>query len=335
MDDRMTMQDKVKIKITKGIRRLLMDHHRMSKAEIAEALSISFPTAGKFIGEMVNRGEVLSLGLTPSAGGRRARSYAYNPDFSHALLIYLEKEETKYVITDACNQKILEATAESLLEHDPSDLAAFLQTKLADNPSIRTIAMGIPGAVNGERISYIPDYPLYANQNISTALNLPVGLTIENDMNAAVIGYQKRRGLSNEVSLVYLYMGKNGPGAGILINGNLVRGHTMFSGEISFIPLCEDNRFLPGTRFEKRDEKSAALISKLIQTISALLNPSHIIFHQGEVSEAFLNKAAEKTKEYFPADHLPELCISDWDKDYQEGLWEIAKWNLIGMGIHS
>lgn len=333
MDNQMTMQDQVKANIIRGIRQALMNTTSMSKAEITNSLSISFPTASKFIQEMVDQGEVLSLGLLPSAGGRRARSYAYNPDFVHTLLVYLEKEETKYVITDAFNKKIYEDTAESFLKQEPRTLAVFLKTILANDPSIRTIAMGIPGAVNGDVISYIPGYPKYADLNMKDILNLPVALTIENDMNAAVIGYQKRRGLSSEASLVYVYMGANGPGAGILINGKLVKGHTMFSGEISFIPLNDNNRFLPESGLDIEDERSVLQLSKLIQTISALLNPSQIIFHQSEVNEQFLNKAAKNVKRYFPSEHLPELHASDWDEDYKEGLWDIAKSKLLEMDI--
>lgn len=329
MDDQMTMQDRVKANIIRGIRQLLMNAHSMSKAEITEALSISFPTASKFIQEMVDKGEVLSLGLLPSAGGRRARSYAYNPDFTHTLLVYLEKEETKYVITDAFGKKIQEDSTGSFLKQEPRSLSAFLKTKLAENPSIRTIAMGIPGAVNGDVISYIPGYPMYANQNMRDILNLPVEVTIENDMNAAVIGYQNRRGLPCEASLVYIYMGANGPGAGILINGRLVKGHTMFSGEISFIPFNENNRFFPESEFDATDEKSVLLVAKLIQTIGALINPSQIIFHQAEVNKEFLGKAADNVRLNFPSEHIPKLSISDWDKDYKEGLWEIAKSKLI------
>ncbi|PAE16505.1 hypothetical protein CHH91_07540 [Virgibacillus sp. 7505] len=329
MDDQMTMQDQVKANIVRGIRQLLMNAHSMSKAEVTEALSISFPTASKFIQEMVDRGEVLSLGLLPSAGGRRAQSYAYNPDFAHTLLVYLEKEETKYVITDAFGNKINEASAGSFLKQEPRSLSAFLKTKLAEDPSIRTIAMGIPGAVKGDVISYIPGYPMYANQNMRDILNLPVELTMENDMNAAVIGYGNRKGLSSEASLVYIYMGANGPGAGILINGKLVKGHTMFSGEISFIPLNENNRFFPESEFDANDEKSVLLVAKLILTIGALINPSQIIFHQAEVSKEFLGKSADIVRLNFPSEHIPKLSTSDWDKDYKEGLWEIAKSKLI------
>ncbi|MFP7479400.1 ROK family protein [Terribacillus saccharophilus] len=329
----MTMQDQVKANISRGIRQLLMNTDSMSKAEITEDLSISFPTASKFIQEMVNRGEVLSLGLLPSAGGRRAQSYAYNPDFAHTLLVYLEKEETNYVIMDAFSKKIHEDSAGSFLNQEPRTLSAFLKTKLAEDPSIRTIAMGIPGAVKGDVISYIPGYPMYANQNMRDILNLPVEVTIENDMNAAVIGYRNRKGLSNEASLVYIYMGANGPGAGILVDGKLVKGHTMFSGEISFLPIDDNNRFLPESGFDMEDERAVLQISNLIQTISALLNPSQIIFHQSEVNGQFLNQAAENVKRYFPSEHLPDLHVSDWEKDYKEGLWDMAKSKLIEMDI--
>lgn len=49
-------------------------------------------------------------------------------------------------------------------------------------------------------------------------------------MNAAVLGYHNNRGIKDKQSLIYLYSGQNGPGAGIMINGDVVRGST-FSQE--------------------------------------------------------------------------------------------------------
>ena len=48
-------------------------------------------------------------------------------------------------------------------------------------------------------------------------------------MNAAVLGYHKNTGNNENSSLVYLYSGQNG-GAGIMVNGDVVRGST-FSQE--------------------------------------------------------------------------------------------------------
>lgn len=64
--------------------------------------------------------------------------------------------------------------------------------------------------------------------HLEEKFSIPV--VIENDMNAAVLGYYKNTGNYDNSSLVYLYSGQNGPGAGIMINGDVVRGST-FSQE--------------------------------------------------------------------------------------------------------
>ena len=70
-----------------------------------------------------------------------------------------------------------------------------------------------------------------------------IPVVIENDMNAAVLGYHDSKGNKKDKSLVYLYSGQNGPGAGIMINGDVVRGNTNFSGEVSFVPQYDDQNF--------------------------------------------------------------------------------------------
>lgn len=56
-------------------------------------------------------------------------------------------------------------------------------------------------------------------------------------MNAAVIGYMAQRNLKENISLMYLYLGKNGPGAGIAVNGEIVRGKTFFQGSSIHAPV--------------------------------------------------------------------------------------------------
>lgn len=51
-----------------------------------------------------------------------------------------------------------------------------------------------------------------------------IPVVIENDMNAAVLGYHDSRSTMENKSLIYLYSGHNGPGAGIMVNGVVVRG---------------------------------------------------------------------------------------------------------------
>lgn len=78
------------------------------------------------------------------------------------------------------------------------------------------MAIGVPGAVNHGQIFLIPGYEKYQNldlkRHIEDQLSIPT--IVENDMNAAVIGYMTQRNLKENISLMYLYLGKNGPGLG-------------------------------------------------------------------------------------------------------------------------
>lgn len=90
--------------------------------------------------------------------------------------------------------------------------------------------------MNHGQIFLIPGYEKYQNldlkRHIEDQLSIPT--IVENDMNAAVIGYMTQRNLKENISLMYLYLGKNGPGAGIAVNGEIVRGKTFFQEKFNF-----------------------------------------------------------------------------------------------------
>lgn len=88
------------------------------------------------------------------------------------------------------------------------------------------------------KIFLIPGYAKYQNLDLKRCIEdqLSIPTIVENDMNAAVIGYMAQRNLKENISLMYLYLGKNGPGAGIAVNGEIVRGKTFFSGKFNICP---------------------------------------------------------------------------------------------------
>lgn len=75
---------------------------------------------------------------------------------------------------------------------------------------------------------------------------------------------------------MYLYLGKNGPGAGIAINGEIVRGKTFFSGEVQFVPQYDNRNFIEalssgnGASTIQIDHRVDA-ISRLVATITSIL----------------------------------------------------------------
>ena len=84
--------------IISGIRKSLLELGSATKVELSEKLGISFPTISKFLAQMEKDGEIYSVGLDDSSGGRRAKRYAFNPEHMLGLAIFLEKNETDYTV---------------------------------------------------------------------------------------------------------------------------------------------------------------------------------------------------------------------------------------------
>ncbi|MDN4526017.1 ROK family transcriptional regulator [Fictibacillus fluitans] len=320
MEPLITTPESKKKAILLGIRKALLDMGTATKAELSEKLGISFPTASKFLSQMEKDGEVITMGLDLSSGGRRAHRYRYNPEHMLGLAVFLEKTETVYTIFNCLGEVKEQGAVSSVLSE--TSMEAF--TRLLDgliqkHPKISALSIGVPGAVNQGHIIYIPEYPQFQNRDVQgyyeERFSIPV--VVENDMNAAVLGYSTTKKMIDNPSLVYVCFGQNGPGSGILINGDVVRGSTFFTGEVSFVPQYEHQNFLQALQNE---EQRIDAISRLIASFTAILNPQRILFSQEEMTSSEVRDIQKRSSRYIPGEHLPELALCDWKQDYLNGL---------------
>lgn len=329
--------------ILSDIRTSLLEFESATKVELSERLEISFPTISKFIAQMEMNGEIISVGLDESSGGRRAKRYKYNPEYMLGLAIYLEKTETNYVIFNCLGEIKERGEVSSVLEENDLHLLTMcIERLVSDYPKINSIAIGVPGSVDNGRIFYIPGYEQFQNLDVKGFYedHFSIPVVVENDMNAAVLGYHHNRGVKDNQSLVYLYSGQNGPGAGLMINGNVVRGNTFFAGEVSFVPQNNNQNFRQslGNRPKCDDvafskDYQIEPISNLVASLTAIINPHTIIFCNDEVDEEFIEKIAIESSKYIPPEHLPNLTISDWRQDYLYGLQSLGINLLINETI--
>jgi hypothetical protein len=320
--------------IRSGIRSALLAMGSATKAELSGKLDVSFPTISKFLAEMKEAGEIATIGIDDSSGGRRAERYAYNPEYMLGLAVFLEREETNYTVFN-CHGEVKEEGRRPSLLADPGDSLAELIGELIDRfPKIQSLAIGVPGAVNQGRIIHIPAYEAFQNFDLKSTLEARFGLpvVVENDMNAAVWGYYHSIDPRDNPSLVYLYFGQNGPGAGILINGDVVRGHSFFSGEVYYVPQYEERNFGQALQAGRNLGSGRAgagpegvdAVSRLVAACTALINPHTIVFCHDEVSVSLLNEIKVQSAQYVPAEHLPRLMMSDWRRDYLTGLQQLG-----------
>lgn len=318
--------------ILQRIRAALLMMGSATKAELSQRLGISFPTVSKFLTQMEQDGEIRYDGEDDSNGGRKAKRYSYNPDYMLGLAIFVEKNETIYTVFDSLGDIQEQERKPSVLNQEAESLDELIEALIEKYPKLRSIAIGVPGAVNNGRIFHIPPYPSLADYDLQEALEtkFQIPVVVENDMNASVLGYASRMELENE-SLVYLYFGQNGPGSGIMINGDVVRGSTFFSGEISYIPQYDNRSFKEalqrGDRYRKivlAEEEQIDAVARLIATFAAITNPRAVVFCDDEVDDELLARIAERSGNYIPQDHLPVLMMSDWRQDYLSGLQQLA-----------
>nr|WP_243356256.1 ROK family protein [Bacillus litorisediminis] len=320
--------------ILSGIRKSLLEFGSATKVELSDKLEISFPTISKFLTQMEKDGEVISVGLDESSGGRRAKRYMYNPEYMLGLAIFLERTETNYAIFNCVGEVKEQGKVPSVLVEDGLHLlTTSIEKLMTAYPKISSIAIGVPGSVDNGRIFYIPGYEQFQNFDLKgfyeDYFSIPV--VVENDMNAAVLGYHHNRRIQDNQSLVYLYSGQNGPGAGFMINGDVVRGSTFFAGEVSFVPQYNDRNFRQalenGTGPKEvpiSQDYQIDAISRLVASFTAIINPHTIIFCNDEVEEAIVEKIALASSKYIPSEHLPDLTISDWKQDYLYGLQSLG-----------
>lgn len=303
-----------------------------TKVELSQRLGISFPTISKFMAQMEKDGEIRYTGDDDSNGGRRAKRYSYDPEYMLGLAIFIEKNETNYSIFNCIGEVKEQGTKPSVLQQEVQLLADLIESLIEKYPRLRSIAIGVPGAVNNGKIIFIPPYQQFNDYDLKgefeSRFQIPV--VVENDMNASVLGYASNFEVENE-SLVYLYFGQNGPGSGIMINGDVVRGSTFFSGEISFVPQYDNQSFHQALQMEKRnrgivfaEDSQIDAVARLIATFAAILNPRAVVFCDDEVDEALLARIADRSSAYIPQKHLPKLLMSNWRQDYLTGLQHLA-----------
>jgi len=272
---------------------------------------------------LIKQTEVLEVELCPSKGGRPSHQFKYNADFSLVLILFIY--ETNGISTLHSNVvnlsgEIVDKTDIVVEKVDLLALEQIIDSILASHPSIQAIGMGLPGTeYEGKMI--VSDYKSLLGVSIlehfSTRYQIPI--IVENDVNAAVIGFCKRKLLDVDNTVVYIYFPKYyPPGAGIFINGKLHKGKRNFAGEISNIPLgiswAQPSLY---TNFDMTCDS----ISKLIIAISSVVNPDVVVFHGNFFNEVHVATIGAQCRLQLPQSAVPEIIISeDFSSDYLAGM---------------
>src|SRR5579875_1850876 len=210
----------------------------VSRAEISRRLGISMPTILDIVNRYVRLGIFQELGDRAS-GGRPATALGIAPDAGRLIVIDLggtsvrgaafgmdgRRSETIKLPTDTRSRQSVLDQLEDLVERLSASSAAA-----------HAIAVGAPSYVQDGVVIDAPNLPNWRNvplqQHLEDRFGFPV--SIENDVDLAAVG-ETFHGAGKGLSDVALVAIGTGIGAGIVIDGKLVRGKAGTAGEIAFL----------------------------------------------------------------------------------------------------
>ncbi len=230
----------------------------ISRVDIARELGLSAATVSRLTFQLLETDILREVERGASRGGRRPILLAYNPGV--ALLIGVDLGGTK--IAGALGDLDGTLFARRTVPTWPSDgtaggleaLLALIGELVTEGAAlgvpVRGIGIGIPGVTRhtDEIVVWAPglewrELPLAAL--VEARFGIPTYL--ENDVNLAVLG-EHWRGAGRELAhVVGVFIG-TGIGAGIVIDGQILRGANDAAGEIGYLLLARDDlrRTYPG-----------------------------------------------------------------------------------------
>jgi predicted NBD/HSP70 family sugar kinase len=305
------------------VRKFLKENMRATKQQIAEATGLSTVTVGTILQNLINQNEAFEIEPSSSNGGRRAHQFQYNADYALGLILFPYETQGSIVVHSAIINLIGECINENDIKVNNIDLSSFeriINDKFASYPDIQAIGFGIAGAEYDGKI-VVSDYKSLLGtsmvEHFSCKYQKPV--IVENDVNAAVVGFSKRISIDDEDTVVYLYFPEHyPPGAGIFINGKLYKGKRNFAGEIAKIPI--------GIQWDESNlyntlDSICKAITNLIISISCVINPDFVVLNGSFITSDHIADVSKRCMKELPESAVPEILQSeDFTQDYLGGL---------------
>lgn len=238
--------DRYKSKVVKA----LCFGNVLSGTDISIRIKRSLPLTTRILTEMVEAGIVEEKGYAASTGGRRPLMYSLSPQKMYVISVAMDQLITRICLVDLHQYEIIQPEKFTLdLKNEPDALAELIRqiNQYIDRSGISRdkilgTGIGMPGFVDvtrGINYSFLDNN----GENICTRLEEETGIvtSIDNDSSLIALAEYRlgaARGKNNAMVINISW----GIGLGMIVNGELFRGHNGFAGEFSHIPMFNNNK---------------------------------------------------------------------------------------------
>jgi predicted NBD/HSP70 family sugar kinase len=234
----------------KSVLKELYFNGSLSCIEISFKIKKSIPVTSNIISELIAEGLVKETGLAPSSGGRRPLMYALQEDQIYTISIAMDQLVTRIALMDMHNKPVGRIEKFKLPLHNNPDALSFLAQKIkeiVDNASVSKskimgVGIGMPGFIDfqkGVNYTFLEIKDKTIIEYLSEEIKLPV--FIDNDSSLIALAELRFGCMHHKKNVMVINIGW-GVGLGLILNGELFRGHNGFAGEFSHIPIFDNNK---------------------------------------------------------------------------------------------
>lgn len=221
-------------------------HGPTSRADLARALDVSPALITSLTKDLIELGYLAELEHAPSQGGRPARKLGLVASAGRAVGIKIAADHVAFVevgidgIVRRSASEPFDASSATLLVELTRLLRAFIGDQ--EREPLLGIGVGIPGSVDEQGNGLVDSVQLGWQQvplgaTLQREFKLPV--LVENNVNALAVA-ERLYGIGRRFDNFLVVTIGTGIGAGIVVDGVVLRGNSGGAGEIGHMPVVED-----------------------------------------------------------------------------------------------
>ncbi len=224
-----------------------------SRADIAASTGLNKATVSSLVGELIDRRLLRETGLTERRIGRPATMIVMDGAPYAAVGLEVTTDHLAVVAIDLAGERLLSwrrafSGQGAAANRSLATIAALARRALArlhdDGRQVLGLTVGVAGLVDTDGVVRLAPNLGWHDVAVREALVRALGdpdfpVTVDNDANLAVRAEHRYGPHAGTANLVYL-TSEVGIGAGVVADGQLLRGGRGYTGEIGHLPVLAD-----------------------------------------------------------------------------------------------
>lgn len=217
----------------------IIEQGLISRADLAKVVGLNKATISVQVADLLEEELIYETQQEHSTVGRRPIMLSLNRKAGYALGIDLDAKDISYTLSDLSGLPVHSETVplktsdyEEVVDIVAIKIKSFEEQCINSRYGMVGVVIGIHGTVSkDEKISFVPQHQ-WQDKDLKTDLEKRINTTIRIENNANLSAFAEKVFTCQECDNLLSISMYSGMGLGIIMNGELLKGHNGFAGEM-------------------------------------------------------------------------------------------------------